>query len=275
MKKLAVVILLLNSTLVYSQNIIKISRSLRNLRYTNITRTIHTNIPRGFVALDIAKYQALNAHTNWNFTNTSTSIDVIITRKLAAQTLKSPRTIYGPYNYVRTFSKISKDESLTTGRHLEDWRHINNSQGYNGAHHLINKYTLKIIWENQRKNGIKTNLDDMQKNAPAIFHPLHGDKRFQYIFHNPVAQIDDYNMYGMKMVILDLLNQIDEAGISIGLPRMNEDYILGILKEAELWCKTYQLVWEKDIILLQDYELPEFVIEPKNLFKDTIGNFEY
>lgn len=246
MKKfLLILAILIGGKLAYSQNIIKIGRSLRNLKYTNITRTIHQDIARGMTAIEVAKYQAINPHIQWYFTNTSTAVDVHIQRTLAAQTLKSPRTIYGPYNYVRTFSKISKDETLTSQKHLRDWKRINDVNSYNGAHHLVNKYTLKIIWEQQRYNGIKTNLNDMQKNAPAIFHPLHGNKNYQHVFHNPIAQLHDYEMYGMKVVIIDLLQQIDEAAVSEGLPRMPEQYMLGVLKEAELWCKNYNLVWEK------------------------------
>lgn len=246
MKKLVVVLVLFNSTLVYSQNIINIGRNLKNLKVTRITRTIETNIPNSFVAIEIAKIQSLNAHTSWTFTNTSSRIEVSIQRQLAQNTLKSPTTIFGPYNYVRTFSKISKDESLTTNRHLQDWKKIDSATGYNGAHHLVNKYTLKLIWMEQRSNGIKTNLNEMQKNAPAIFHPMHGNPKFQSIFHNPAHQLYDYNLYGMKVVIISLLEQIDRVNVEVGLPKMNEQYILGILKEAELWCKTYDLVWERD-----------------------------
>lgn len=246
MKKILLILaILIGGELAYSQNIISIGRSLRNLRYTNITRTIHLDIPRGMTAIEVARYQSINPHTQWHFTNTSTEIDVHIQRTLAAQTLKAPETIYGPYNYVRTFSKISKQEDLISKRHLNAWKHINHVTGYNGAHHLINKYTLKIIWEQQRYNGIKINLADMQKNAPAIFHPLHGNPEYKEVFHNPIQQLHDYETYGMKVTILSLLKEIDRVGISIGLPKMPEQYILGVLKETELWCKNYNLVWER------------------------------
>lgn len=251
MKKIVVVILLLNSTLVYSQNIIKVGKSLRTLKTTNIQRIIEVNTARSFQAIDVARYQALNAHMSWYFKNTDTQVQIYLERKLLTQTLKSPRTIYGPYNYVRTFSKISKDEDLTSKKYLQDWKHINDVTGYNGAHHIVNKYTLKLIWEKQKQSGIKTNLDDMQKNAPAIFHPYHGDPRFKDIFHNPEQQLHDYEVFGMKIVIISLLAQIDAVGIEMGLSKMPEDYLMGILKEAELWSKTYNLVWQRDTKLIE------------------------
>lgn len=251
MKRSVLVLILALPLEIYGQNIIKVGKSLRNLKPTYIERTIRTSISRSHIAIDVARYQALNAHTNWYFKNTDTQVQIYLERKLLTQTLKSPRTIYGPYNYVRTFSKISKDEDLTSKKHLQDWKHINDVTGYNGAHHIVNKYTLKLIWEKQKQDGIKTNLDDMQKNAPAIFHPYHGDPRFKDIFHNPEQQLHDYEVFGMKIVIISLLAQIDAVGIEMGLSKMPEDYLIGILKEAELWSKTYNLVWERDTRLTE------------------------
>jgi hypothetical protein len=246
MKKLVLVLILVLPLEIYGQNIIKVGRSLRNLKPQYIERTIHVSTSRSFQAIEIAKYQSLNKHTEWYLTNTESTVDVHIKRKLLENTLKSPNRIYGPYNYVRTFSKISKEESLTTNRHLQEWKHINQVNGYNGAHHLINKYTLKLIYEDMKKEGINVSLSDMQNNAPSIFHPLHGDPNFKDIFHNPEQQILDYNTFGMKVTIISLIMSIDNAGIIRGLPAMPREYIIGILKEAELWCKTYNLVWERN-----------------------------
>lgn len=270
MKKLLLVLLLSFTPQIYCQNIIKVGRSLRTLKPTYIERTIHTNIAKSFQAIEIAKYQSLNTHTNWYFKNTPTKVDVYIKRKLLEQTLKSPNRIYGPYNYVRVFSRISKDESLTTGKHLQAWKHINQTTGYNGAHHIINKYTIKILHQELKKEGKNVSLSDMQNNAPAMFHPLHGDKRFQHYFHNPVAQLSDYHLYGMKITVMSLLAEIDEIGAELGLTRMPEDYINGILKETELWCKTYGLVWERDGLKLDldNYEVEYIPLYKEQLFKE-------
>ena len=235
-----------------SQNIVSVGRTLLTRRPTVVTRIINTNIADSFVSIDVAKYQSLNTHTNWSFTNTSTNVEVTIQRQLAEYTLKSPRTIYGPYNYVRTFSKLSKEENLTSKRHIEDWKKISQTTGYNGAHHIINKYTLKLIYEDMKKHGQKVNLVDMQNNAPAIFHPYHGDPRFKHIFHNPEQQLHDYQLYGMKITIGSLLAKIDAIGQENGIPPMPIEYLMGILKEAELWCRTYGLVWQRDTHLTDD-----------------------
>lgn len=267
MKKLLLVLLLSLTSQIYCQNIIKVGRSLRTLKPTYIERTIHVNTARSFEAINIAKYQSLNHHTNWYFTNTPTHVDVHIKRVLAEHTLKSPRTIYGPYNYVRVFSKISKNEEFTTNRHLQDWKHINQTTTYNGAHHLINKYTLKLIYLEMKQEGKSVSLTDMQNNAPAIFHPLHGDPKYKDYFHNYSEQLTDYHRYGMKITILNILTNINNAGIINGFPNMPQEYIMAVLKEAELWCKTYGLAWERNINYnLPDYQLPTDIEEPE-LFK--------
>jgi len=269
-KKFTYILLLIFLSInLYSQNIISLGRSLKNLKPTYIERTIHVNTARSFEAIEVARYQSLNHHTNWTFTNTTTNIDVHIKRILAEHTLKSPRTIYGPYNYVRVFSKISKNEDLTTNKHLLDWKHINQTTTYNGAHHLINKYTLKLIYLEMKQEGINVSLTDMQKNAPAIFHPLHGDPQYKQYFHDYASQLYDYHHYGMKVTILNILANIDNIGIANGLPKMHNEYIIGILKETELWCKSYHLVWERhnSAIELKDYQIPTNVDEVR-LFKE-------
>lgn len=254
MKKILLILIILigGANKSNSQNLIKISRALFTGKPTSVARIIDTNIASSFIAIDVARYQSLNANTNWSFANTSTRVEVIIQRQLAERTLKSPGTIYGPYNYVRVFSKLSKEENLTSKRHIEDWKKISQTTSYNGAHHIINKYTIKLIYEDMKKQGHKVNLVDMQNNAPAIFHPYHGDPRFKHIFHNPEQQLHDYQLYGMKITIGSLLAKIDAVGQENGMPPMPIEYLIGILKEAELWCRTYGLVWQRDTHLTDD-----------------------
>jgi hypothetical protein len=74
----------------------------------------------------------------------------------------------------------------------------------------------------------------------------------------------------MKITVMSLLAEIDEIGVQIGLTRMPEDYINGILKETELWCKTYGLVWERDGLKLDldDYEVEYIPLYKEQLFKE-------
>lgn len=240
MKKLVILFLLLPLN-IYSQNLIRLHRTIRPRNYTRLSRTITTSIPRGFLAFDIAKAQSLNGHTSWKFINTQSKLKIIIDRKLKEHSLKSPKTIYGPYNYVRTFSKISRQESLIYTQNLTEWRQLHQPQGFNGAHHLVNKYTIKLIHEQMKENGRKFNLSDCQNNAPAIFHPLHGNPKFKYIFHNPEQQLAEYNQFGMKVVVSNILNNIEKISIENGLGTLPELYKKSILLETEFWCKEYGL----------------------------------
>lgn len=254
MKKfLLILITLIGGELVYSQNIISIGRSLRHFRTpTKVTRQIRVPIANTHNALEVARLQSLQRQTHYTFTNTSTLSVITLERQLAKHTLQHPVTITGPYNYVRVFSGLSKEAELVDPKFAEEWKYIQKAQDYNGAHHIINKYTLKLIWEEQRANGIKTNLSDMQKNAPAIFHPLHGNPVYKEIFHNPEQQLKDYQMYGMKITILSILEKIDEIHQANDWPRLPETYIQTVLKEAEMWSRTYHLIWERNTHLL-DY----------------------
>lgn len=241
MKQLIALIILLFSTTLYCQNLIRIHRTIRPRNYTRLSRTITTSIPRCFLAIEIAKAQSLNRHTSWSFTNTSSRVEVTINRRLAEQSLRSPRNIYGPYIFVRTFSKISRQESLISTQNLTEWRQLHQAQGFNGAHHLVNKYTIKLIHKQMKENGIKFNLSDCQNNAPAIFHPLHGNPKFKDIFHNPEQQLADYNKFGMKVVVSNILNNIEKISIENGLGTLPELYKESILLETEFWCKEYGL----------------------------------
>lgn len=271
MKKfLLILIILIGGELVYSQNIISIGRSLRHFRTpTKITRQIRVPIANTHNAIEVAKLQSLQRQTHYTLTNTSTLSVITLERQLAKHTLQHPISIVGPYNYVRVFSGLSKETELLDPKFAEEWKYIQKAQDYNGAHHIINKYTLKLIWEEQRAKGIKTNLSDMQKNAPAIFHPLHGNPAYKEIFHDPEQQLKDYHTYGMKITILSILERIDEIHQANDWPQLPKVYIQTVLKEAEMWSRTYHLIWETDRSILEfnNYQLPDNIKEPENLFK--------
>lgn len=244
MKKFLLISLTLVSTSSYSQNIVNIARNIR-LKPVTIQRTIKVPIGRGFDALNVARQQQIvDRHVSYNFNNTSEQIHLHLERQLIQHTLKSPQSLYGSYNYLRAFSKVSDIEILTTNKYRKDWDKINATQGYNGVHHIVNKYTLKLIHQTLKQQGIKFNLDEAQKNAPALFHPLHGNPKFQYIFHNPLEQYELYFKYGMKYVLLSKIDEINRLNIEMGLKPLKDDVILGLILETELWCKYHGLKWE-------------------------------
>lgn len=171
------------------------------------------------------------------------NLNFAIRKDIVLNSVKSPITLYGPYNYLRAFTKVSKDDKFVNKKFLNDWKHIRKIQGYNGVHHLISKGTIKRIYEDLNAQGKDVSLIDMENNAPAIFHPLHGSPAYKDVFHNIDNQYYDYQRFGMKVTIISLLERIDEINISIGLKPYPEWYLNGILKESELWCKYYGIRW--------------------------------
>lgn len=167
--------------------------------------------------------------------------------------LNRPENIYGGYNYLRTMTKLSqKSPRNIESEHQGIWQKINHTRSYNGAHHIVNKSTLEQIHQNMkikarvRGQTFTTNLSEMQNNAPAIFHRLHGNPEFSYIFHNRERQLQIYYQSGMKAVIDDFFEQVNLlAWESDGLiPRVPQKVMEGTYLEAELWCKTFNLRWE-------------------------------
>jgi hypothetical protein len=64
------------------------------------------------------------------------------------------------------------------------------------------------------------------------------------VFHNSEQQYYDYKRFGMKVLVISLLERIDEVGMRHGFNPFPQDYLEGVLKEAELWCKYYGMKWE-------------------------------
>lgn len=167
--------------------------------------------------------------------------------------LNRPENIYGGYNYLRTMTKLSYRSSDNIENIYQNaWQKINLTRGYNGAHHIVNKSTLEQIHQNmkakarERGEVFTINLSEMQNNAPAIFHRLHGDPEFTSVFHNKERQLKIYYTSGMKAVIDDFFEQVNLiAWESEGLvPQIPLKVIDGTYVEAELWCKTFNLRWE-------------------------------
>lgn len=243
MKQLIVLMIMCTLPLsAYSQSAVMLLRSLRNLKPTTICRTINVPTARAFEAINVARVQSPNTY---QLTNTACRVQVKMERHILASSITSPEAIYGPYKYVRAFSKAARTEELVRPQYLERWKKINETTGYNGVHHLISKSTIKRIHADLKRKGKKVSLNDMETNAPSIFHPMHGNPEFSEVFHNIDQQYQDYKMFGMKVTIISLLERINEVNISLGAQPMPDWYLDGILKEAELWSKYYGLDWIK------------------------------
>ena len=243
MKKYIVTLILFLIPVIFcAQNAVTLYRSLINLESATICRTITVPKVLAVEAINVGDMQSLN---KYNLESIDCELQLSIERALSLHSIKSPETIYGPFKYVRGISTIARNQDFVDERYIEFWKKINETTGYNGIHHLINRATIKKLHADLKAQGNNVSLMEMETNAPSIFHPLHGNPEYQEIFHNADKQYDDYQKYGMKFTILRLLARINFLNIGAGLKPMPAWYIKGILTEAELWTKYYGLIWEK------------------------------
>ena len=238
MRKLVLLfVLLLTSVHIYPQNAIKILGNLRRLSTVALERTIYVPKVNYLPALAIA-----SQHSNYTFTNYGSIAQIEYNITFQINSLKLPDTIYGPYNYMRAISKISRQPKFVHPDYIATWAKLNNSVGYNGVHHIVNKSAIKRICTDYKCSSVI--LTEMQKNAPAIFHPFHGNPHFTTIFHNSDEQYETYVKFGMKKVVEIQLDKINELNKALGKPELTKEYIKGILNETKVWCSIYGLVYE-------------------------------
>ena len=175
--------------------------------------------------------------------------EILIVTEFSAPILKNPETIYGGYNYLRILATASKERGVVSKRFVPIWKSINKTQGYNGVHHIVNKSTIKAIHSAMKREyrasgkNFTIRLDETQNTAPAVFHVFHGNPRYTNVFHNSTQQIIAYKTGGVRKIILDYFNTINEINISNGMKPIHQSVVDGTLKEAELWAKTFKLRW--------------------------------
>lgn len=240
-RTISLIILLFFSAGSFSQNAVQLLRPINGGTGAIIVREI--NVPLRLAA-SATRVAQLNPNDNC-FVGLQSNFraNIELERVITANSLKNPVRIYGPYKYLKAYSRASRNTLLVNTKYLDNWKHINTTGYYNGAHHLINKSTIKLIYADLKAEGKSVRLEEMQANSPAIFHPLHGDMEYREIFHNSEKQYEDYKKFGMKVTVISALEQIDRVSISIGLPPYPKEYLEGVLKEAELWCKYYDMKW--------------------------------
>ena len=170
------------------------------------------------------------------------------------QDICKPEQLYGSYNYLKLASR--EMPRLTV-----NWSHINKTSTYNGAHHIIN---IAVIQELQL--SVKTDyknlaeypsLQEMTRQAPALFHPMHNNPKYTSVFHNKERQINLYNECGIKGVIEDFFEQLKIVNEQEGLPELPEDVIIGTLLEAQLWAEHFGLKWDNESESIINNELAE------------------
>ena len=223
-----------------AQGRIVLSRGLFKPQPPIIKRTLTVPIRHGWVA---DKALLTYNPTRLTFTNTSSHITFTLEKEIAAKTLKSPTAIHGPYTYTRAISTVSQDHSRVDPRYLSAWKYINQYGNYNGSHHIVNKTTIAAIHADLTEKGYKISLEEMQNDAPALFHPLHDRPQYKKIFHDAKWQYETYQKMGMEALLLYQFDKLHALNADIGLSPIPDEVIDGILKEAELWCTQYHLYW--------------------------------
>lgn len=232
---LGILVLSINT---YGQNAIKIVNGIYGISTKSVCRTVNIHIGGYWVA-----ESALLAHnpTKIDWSNTYCAVQIATEKAILARSIASPTTIYGPYNYLKKIAEATKDEDLVNPKYVDVWKHINTSGYYNGAHHIINKSVIKMIHADLKKIGKKENLESMERNAPALFHPMHGNPRYVDVFHNPYEQYEIYRASGVKGLMEHQINKINDLNRHLGIPEIDEKMQDGLMKEARLWCEIYRV----------------------------------
>ena len=246
------IILFILPGVLYSQSAFKVLRLInksKSHKIVNICRSTIVSPKNAHIAKNVVK-QVNPYFLKINGDNgCTTRIDILT--EFSVPILKNPETLYGGYNYLRIIASISKEKGIVDKKYLFKWKNINKTQGYNGVHHIINKSTLKeihsIMKKEYRNNGRVFNirLDEMQNNAPAIFHRLHGHPAYTNTFHNMEMQLLIYEQRGVSGIIDNFFikAKLISASSRGTIPMYSYEVIRGTYLEAELWAKTFGLKW--------------------------------
>ena len=203
MQKIVSILLILSAVNSYSQNLFRFIGKGRRLK---VERRIVTRVQYHALARRVLNSQTLT-----------------VTRHVA---IMPPSRLVGPTNYLRGVSTRLK------GR--PGWERIGQSGGYNGAHHIVTRAVIKQI---SGKSG------EILSNAPAVFHPLHNNPNFEYMFHDHKRQLQIYENSGVEGVIIDFFDRANAVSKRLGLPLYNDEVIKQALLEGELWAKHWGLKW--------------------------------
>ncbi|WP_428052350.1 hypothetical protein [Candidatus Avelusimicrobium faecicola] len=269
MKKLLVLLitLLLSNTAVFSQNAYRVLRSagnrvgkVANVGNTRITRHITAPASSANLAKKVVQTYSPN-YTNVYFRNTTfrnkywpatTVPQVVISTEFKTPILRNPSTLWGSYRYLKELVRLSQERGAVAKGYEKKWRNIRDVSTYRGVHHIVNKSTLKEIYTRKKikaQNNHKpypVHLGEMQNDAPGIIHPFHGNPEYQVMFHNINRQLALYDEGGVRAIILDYFNNMQELHrlYPREAPVIYQEMVDNTLKEAQLWAETYRLRWK-------------------------------
>lgn len=244
MKHIILGLLLLFPINVFSQSAFNIVRAAKNtFKPSIICRSITTQTTNAVLAKELLSTQQLVTKPIYTNVNRKVCVpEIRISYHFTTPPITYPERLYGGYNYLKLLSRLSRNK-LIDKKFLHIWKNINKTQTYNGVHHIVNKSTLQEIYLRANLKG-KVRLDEMQNNAPAVFHILHGNPTYKDIFHNRDRQVDIYFTYGIKAVIDDFFHNVRIVSRKEGVRFFSKEVIENTYKEAHLWCNTFNCRWE-------------------------------
>lgn len=249
MKNLLLIIILLCSTplfsqncfrlVKYSKNLIKPSKSLLTIQ--RITIVEENQLKNIVQALEVKSRYKNTKEMSIEYMTDTKNIPVGFIDSRIEQFACNPTKTYGTYNYLRVCSK---------NLNIDEWKKVKKSIGYNGIHHIINTSTIKqlynkslLSYENKTIN-LYPFLEDMIQNAPAMIHPYHNIPEYTKIFHNSDIQLSLYDKSGIKAILDDYFNKIKMLNKQAGFEELDENMINGIYLESKLWSDYYGLKWK-------------------------------
>lgn len=269
MKKLLVlfVTLILSSTPVFSQNAYQVIRSsgkrvgkVLNRGTLRVNRHIIAPASSAKLAQKVAGFYAPHT-TKVNFRNQTfkgkywakiTVPQVVISIEFKAPILREPTALWGSYRFLKEVVRLSQEPGAVAKGYEKKWRHVRDTDSYRGVHHIVNQSTLKTIYTRKRikaQNNHKPypiQLGNMQKDAPGIIHPFHGNPKYERTFHDMNRQLRLYQQGGVRAIILDYFNAMQELHKQYPkeAPLISQEMLNNTLKEAQLWAETYHLRWK-------------------------------
>lgn len=230
--RLAIVLLFLATNL-YSQNLFRVVGKGKN--FINISRTT-------VVSKDIQSVAEAVLRDRSSEIIMQSVKKAIVLQAVIEQPFCLPEEVPGGYNYLRTVSKEMRCEGA--------WKDVVDSDSYNGAHHIINKSVLEVIYKDleirARQSGttLDFTFDEFQSNAPAVFHPLHNASKYKHIFHNRERQLRLYYSEGVFGCVEDYFKQINQVNMLEGLQLYDREFMRTTLLETSLWAHHYGLSWK-------------------------------
>ena len=228
-----VIILLFLATNLSAQNIFRVVGKSKNL--INISRT--TVVSKDIQSVAEAVLKDRSAEIIMQAVKKE-----IVLQSVIEQPFCLPEEVPGGYNYLRTVSKEMRCEGV--------WKKVVDSDSYNGAHHIINKSVLEVIYKDleirarQAGNMIDFTFDEFQSNAPAVFHPFHNSSKYKHIFHNRERQLRLYYSEGVFGCMEDYFKQINQVNALEGLQLYDREFMRTTLLESSLWAQHYGLFWK-------------------------------